>query len=196
MQKVDSKVDIRLHPLSDDSHDNDAYLPAAVNKCDVSISESRAKNDRGTTSQFVAKIDRVFEYWNREMHDGIFAFIRKQIQRIDKPEQNTFRRLCKSIYLNSVFEYVTMMVVFINTAMFTYTHYGMDTKIFAYTTDTQYVMTMYSILESLLGLLGLGLIEFFSDIYNLFNIIIVTLSAAASFLSPIPCLFSNRTCNS
>jgi hypothetical protein len=57
------------------------------------------------------------------------------------------------------------MVVFINTAMFTYTHYDMDTKIFAYTTDTQYVMTMYSILESLLGLLGLGLIEFFSDIY-------------------------------
>jgi hypothetical protein len=79
VQKFDSKVDIRLHPLSDDSHDNDAYLPAAVNKCDVSTSESRAKNDRGTTSQFVSKIDRVFEYWNREMHDGIFAFICKQI---------------------------------------------------------------------------------------------------------------------
>ena len=146
--------------------------------------------------QFVAKIDRVFEYWNREMHDGIFAFLRKQIQRIDKPERNTFRRFCKSIYLNRVFEYVTMMVVFINTAMFTYTPYGMDTKIFAYITATQYVITMYSILESLLGLLGLGLIEFFSDNYNLFNIIIVTLSAAASFFSPISCLFSNRTCNS
>ena len=196
MQKVDSKVDIRLHPLSDDSHDNDAYLPAAVNKCDVSTSESRAKNDRGTTSQFVAKIDRVFEYWNREMHDGIFAFIRKQIQRIDKPEQNTFRRFCKSIYLNSVFEYVTMMVVFINTAMFTYTPYGMDTKIFAYITATQYVITMYSLLESLVALAGLGLVEYFSNSYNAFDFVIVILSAVASFISPVPCLLSNRVCRS
>eukprot|EP01036_Dinobryon_divergens_P025037 gene25037-33549_t len=195
--KGDSKVDIRVHPFPDDMEEKTLSLPAPF-KYKISSINFKEQTDHliRKSSQLKDRTVKVFAFWQVQMRPGIFVFLETQIRRVDQPEKNAFRRICKSFYTNRFFEYFSMIVVIINTAMFAYTHDRMDPKVFAYINAAQYVITMYSLLESLVALAGLGLIEYFSNSYNAFDFVIVVLSAAASFVSPLPCLLSNRVCRS
>eukprot|EP01035_Chromulina_nebulosa_P021842 gene21842-28269_t len=128
---------------------------------------------------------------------GIIVYLCDSIKHYDQPEGIYLRRLCKKMYTHPIFDRFSLAVVFVNTAMLAYTHYEMDPNVYTILYAAQFVITMYSLFELVLGLVGLGLIDFFSSTYATFDSIIVVLSALASFRSPIPCVFTHgNTCSS
>ena len=174
--KMKAQVDNRVHP-----DPNDPALSASKNP-------SEKQRDDHCSS-----LMKLYSFLIRETAGGIVPFVKRLISTIDKPDENSFRRSCKALYTAHNFELFSLGVVIINTAMLAYNHYGIDPFVYKCIYAAEYVITIYSILESVLGLVGLGLINFFSNSYTTFDFAIVVLSAVASFISPIPCLFTNRT---
>ena len=188
-------LDYRIHPYPEDTSERSKY---------GNEGPKYILNSRGLTTQnsvfFLRSVtfhlqegsQKVSSYWKKEMTEGIFAYIRRQISRFDRPDESSFRRSCKALYSNHKFELFSLGVVIINTAMLAYNHYGIDPFVYKCIYAAEYVITIYSILESVLGLVGLGLINFFSNSYTAFDFAIVLLSSVASFASPLPCLFSRH----
>ena len=194
--RIERAASCRVHPMREKDGEGHPSVPGAL-KDDESISGSSFRSHNQKSFQLIKAISELPALWHEEMKLGIASSLEKHIRLIDRPQHNAFRRFCKSVYTNRVFEYLTMIVIVSNTALFAYTHYGMDRAVFAYITAAQYVITLYSFVETFIALAGLGLIEYFSNSYNTFDFAVVVLSAVGTFsanasLQPVLSLRSFR----
>ena len=162
------------------------FLPSTDNV----VNEARTKLDLEQKNH--TKADH--HYWAAEMSMGLLNMLKKIIQRIDKPEQNSFRRFCKLIYTNRAFEIISLIVVLCNASILAYNHYGIDPTTAHYMDAGQYLITIFAVFESSLGLLGNGILVHLSENFVLFDTIVVLASSISTFLSPVPCAFTNAAC--
>ena len=71
-------------------------------------------------------------------------------------------------------------------------HYPMKQETTDILDAITFILTLFFTLELILRLAGYGLIEYFSDNFNIFDFIIVLVSVLDLTISPIPTIYSNE----
>ena len=196
-----SMKDNRVHPLvdgkynsfssaMDDSESPEIDSPKHSLSTEIVLHEEKSKL---SSEQNIAKnIDR--HYWAAEFSRGLLSMLINIVQRLDKPEKNPFRRVCKAIYTNRAFEILSLLVVLCNASILAYNHYGIDPHTAHLMDAGQYMITIFAVFESTMGILGQGILVHFADNLVVFDTVIVVASSVSTFLAPVPCVFTNAPC--
>ena len=198
-----SMKDNRVHPIvdgkynsfssaMDDSESPKIDSPKPSHSLSIENVTNEDKSKLNSEQNNAKTIDH--HYWAAELSRGIASVLINIVQRVDKPEQNPFRRVCKAIYTNRAFEILSLIVVLFNASILAYNHYGIDPQTAHLMDAGQYLITIFAVFESSIGILGHGILVHFSDNLVVFDTIIVVASSVSTFLAPVPCVFTNAPC--
>eukprot|EP01038_Epipyxis_sp_PR26KG_P011920 gene11920-15952_t len=153
-------------------------------------SQKTLSKRKTTFKRFRKKIKRNISKIKPESTMGI---IKDTINSYDKPDQNSFRRYCRTICEHTYFDFFFTICILANTAVMSLDRYPIDNATESIVVTITFLLTILFSVELALKLTGFGIVNYFSDNSNFFDFIIVIVSLVDLAASPIPALLQGES---
>eukprot|EP01038_Epipyxis_sp_PR26KG_P020291 gene20291-28727_t len=113
------------------------------------------------------------------------------ILRFDQPLRNVFRVKCRHLIDHFLFRNFFSFLILVNVVLLGMDHYPSNASFPNIIDVISFLLTLLFAMEMIIALLGLGIIEYFSDNLNCFDFSIVIISLCDLALSPLPLYFTS-----
>eukprot|EP00597_Dinobryon_sp_UTEXLB2267_P012259 CAMPEP_0170122122 /NCGR_PEP_ID=MMETSP0020_2-20130122/16424_1 /TAXON_ID=98059 /ORGANISM="Dinobryon sp., Strain UTEXLB2267" /LENGTH=1432 /DNA_ID=CAMNT_0010352865 /DNA_START=1024 /DNA_END=5322 /DNA_ORIENTATION=+ len=108
----------------------------------------------------------------------------------DKPNEVRIRQIIKSILQHKAFEITFGALITLNTVVLAYDHYPMADSSTNLMDAVSFLLTIAFVIEMIVQLVGLGIVEYFSDEMRIFDFVIAITSLVDAVMTPLPPLLS------